>query len=108
VFLVVAVNLTDKLLFLYIYICCFITNFSIFRSTFSVNLKGKWRFSFSNDGFPSSWNFKISKSYWLMGSRLAEMHHRAKFRRNWYIRCGDNDFSIFQKGSRHHLGFLNF
>jgi len=34
------VIIIDKLLFSYIYICCFITNFSIFYSTFSEILEG--------------------------------------------------------------------
>ena len=82
----------------YIYSYCFTTYFTIFHSTFSLNLKDKKQFSFSNDGVPPSWNFKISKlgyiGWWDTDGRV---HHHAKFRQNWPIRCGDIAIFDFSK-----------
>jgi len=49
--------------------CCFITISVFFIPHFSKFKRVNGDFHFQNDGFPPSWIFKISKLYWLIGSR---------------------------------------
>ena len=55
--------------FLYLKICCFITNFSICHSTFNLNNEGKWPFSFSKWWPSAVFIFKFSFFFWPMGFR---------------------------------------
>jgi len=74
----------------YIHICCFITNYNTFSFQYSRFKKSKWQcFIFK---MVAERHLGCLKSLNFIGWRVrgAETHQRAKFRRNWSIRHGDN------------------
>ena len=90
---------------LYIYICCFITNFSIFQSTFSGNLKKvNDDFYFQNDGLLTSWILKFfSGPYGSEGQNASAVRISSKsVKRFFRYRV----FSIFKMSAVCNLGFL--
>ena len=66
-------------------------------------------FQFSKMAVAAVLGFQNSKFSTVGGFKRVELCRHAKFGRNRRNRCRDMAiFSIFQDGSRHHVGFLNF